>query len=194
MDIIISSNFEQLVWFMAYGVYGSSTEDSPQKRDAASMKVKEWQTALKSKGDFSVEQKALEAVRAKFSSEHVTDLETLATIRDVYRWLSPDRKPYVLDPHSAVSVTAALRFAETAPGVHYVALLTAHPAKFSDPVEKALEGEKEFRFNDVLTPQFVGLDRPPRRVIHVKRNEGLGGVSKIIMDEVEKEFKDPSSK
>jgi threonine synthase len=192
MDILISSNFERLLWFMAYDVCGSSTEDAQEQRGLANAKVKDWQTDLKSKGGFSVGQQVLEAVRAEFSSERVTDPETLATIRDVYRWAIADQKPYVLDPHSAVSVTAALRRAEAAPDVHYMALLTAHPAKFSDAVEKALEGDKEFRFDDILPSQFVGLDRLPRRLIRVKREDGLDGVRKIIMDEVEKEFKDAS--
>jgi threonine synthase len=192
MDILISSNFERLLWFMSYGVFGSGTEDSQKKRDVASQKVKEWQTTLKEKGGFSVEQQVLEAVRAEFSSERVTDAETLATIRNVYRWAGPGQKSYVLDPHSAVSVTAALRCAEAAPGAHYMALLTAHPAKFSDAVEKALESEKAFRFQDILPRQFVGLDRLPRRLIRVKRENGLQGVRKIIIDEVDKEFKDAS--
>jgi threonine synthase len=193
MDILISSNFERLLWFMAHDVSGSGTEDGQKKRELASLKVKEWQAALKAKGGFSVEQQVLDAVRAEFVSERVTDAETLVTIRDVYRWAGPGTKPYVLDPHSAVSTTAALRRAETAPQVHYMALLTAHPAKFSDAVEKALESEKGFRFDDILPPQFVGLDLLPRRLIHVTKEGGLDGVRKIIMDEVEKEFKDASN-
>jgi threonine synthase len=190
MDILISSNFERLLWFIAYDVCGSGMEDAQKKRHLASQKVKEWQTALKVKGGFSVENEVLEAVKAEFSSERVTDLETLATIREVYRWHGTGRQPFVLDPHGAISVAAAMRAAEVAPGAHYMALLTAHPAKFSDAVEKALEGEKEFSFNEILPQQFVGLDQLPRRLIRVKREDGLDGVRKIIMEEVEKELQD----
>ena len=192
MDILISSNFERLLWFIAYDVYGSSVDGIQNRRHIAGLKVKEWQAALKSRGGFSVEQKVLDAVRAEFSSERVSDAEILATIRDVYRWpnaASPGLKYYVLDPHSAVSVTAALRSAEAAPGIHYVALLTAHPAKFSHAVEMALAGEKEFHFNEILPPQLSGLDHLPRRIIHVHGSDGLAGIRKIIMDEVEKELK-----
>ena len=196
MDILISSNFERLLWFIAYDVYSSSVDNIQNRRHIASLKVKEWQTALKSKGGFSVEQKVLDAVRAEFLSERVSDAETLATIRDVYRWPnvpSPGSKYYVLDPHSAISVTAALRSAEATPGIHYVALSTAHPAKFSHTVELALAGEKEFHFNEILPPQLSGLDHLPRRVIHVHKSDGLAGIRKVIMDEVEKELKKTSS-
>jgi threonine synthase len=63
----------------------------------------------------------LGAAKADFASERVSDAEKLATIRDVYRWPntgSPGPKDYVLDPHSAVSMTATLRSAKTAPGIH----------------------------------------------------------------------------
>ncbi len=49
-------------------------------------------------------------------------------------------KGYIIDPHSAISVTAALRAAKAAPGVDSVALSTAHPAKFSHAVEREGEG------------------------------------------------------
>jgi threonine synthase len=197
MDILISSNFERLLWFIAYDVYSSRMDHTGNRRDIASLKVKEWQTALKSKGGFSVEQEVLDAVRAEFSSERVSDVETLATIRDVYQWPYADNSGsnhYVLDPHSAVGVAAALRSAEAAPGIHYVALSTAHPAKFSRAVEMALAEEKAFQFNDILPPQLSRLDRLPRRAIRVHRSEGLDRIRKIIMDEVEKEMKEtPSS-
>ena len=91
-------------------------------------------------------------------------------------------------------MAAALRSAEAAPGIHYVALSTAHPAKFSRAVEMALAEEKAFQFNDILPPQLSWLDRLPRRAIRVHRSEGLDRIRKIIMDEVEKEMKEtPSS-
>ena len=138
-----------------------------------------------------VEQKVLDAAKADFASEQVSDAETLTTIRDVYRWPntgSPGPKGYVLDPHSAVSVTATLRSAKTAPGIHNVALSTAHPAKSGHAVEMALAEEKEFQFEDIPSSQFLGLGSLPRRVIHVQRSSGLDGVRKIVMNEVEKEL------
>jgi threonine synthase len=191
MDILISSNFAP---FVVHGVWrlrfrhgrwpGETRPREPEGQGMASGPQGERRLFGRTASSGSV--------RAEFSSERVTDAETLVTIRDVYRWTTMGQKPYVLDPHSAVSVTAALRCAEVAPGMHYMALLTAHPAKFSDAVEKALESEKAFRFEDILPEQFFGLDRLPRRLIRVKREGGLDGVRKIIIDEVDKELRGAS--
>lgn len=191
MDIIMSSNFERLLWFLAYDVYGSGMQDLQNKRQVAGRQVKEWQTTLKSEARISVEQKVLDAARAEFSSERVSDAETLATILDVYQWVNvdpPNSNPYVLDPHSAVGVTAAVRLAKTSPRFHFVALSTAHPAKFSHAVEKALSSEKGFNFKEILPSQLSGLDRFPRRVVHVQRRDRLDSIRKIIKEEVEKEL------
>lgn len=153
-----------------------------ERRQIAVLKVKEWQTSLKTKGGFCVEQEVLDAAKADFVSEWVSDAEILATIRDVYRWPntgSPGLKGYVLDPHSAVNMTTALRSAKTAP---------AHLAKFNHAVEMALAEEKEFQSKDILPSQFLGLESLPRRVIHVQGSSGLDGVRKIVMNEVEKEL------
>lgn len=122
----MSSNFERLLWYLAYDTQGLSTANAQEKRQSACSRVKEWQTELRSKGGFRVEKSVLDAAKADFSSERVSDAETLSTIRDIYR-----EKGYVLDPHSAIGVTAAMRSVAAAPGVYTVALATAHPAKFS---------------------------------------------------------------
>lgn len=188
MDILVSSNFERLLWFLAYEVYGSDTMNVQERRQVAGFKVKEWQTNLKTNGGFSVEEKVLNAAKAHFLSERVSNAETVITIRDAYRGHNTsDSKGYILDPHSAVGVAAALRTVKEAPNVHNVALATAHPAKFSHAVELALREEKGFHFEDVLPPQFVGLEDLPRRSTSVQKSSGLDGLRKIIVDEVERE-------
>lgn len=190
MSINVSSNFERLLWFIAYDVYGSVAEGVQERRQAAGLKVKEWQSDLKTEGGFSVERKVLDAAKVDFASERVSDTETIATIRDVYRWPStPGSKGYILDPHSAIGMNAAVRSAKAVPGIHNVALSTAHPAKFSHAVEMALAEESGFRFKDVLPPQFVGLEDLPRRVITVRKGGGLDGIRKIIVEEVDKDLK-----
>lgn len=58
------------------------------------------------------------------------------------------------------------------PEVHQVVLSTAHPAKFSEAVTRALEGSPSFDFeSDVLPPEFKGLLEKPRRVIDVPAPE-----------------------
>ena len=74
-----------------------------------------------------------------------------------------------------------------------MALSTAHPAKFSHVVEMALAGEKGFQFNEILPPQFLGLDSLPRRIIHVQKSGGLDSIRKVIIDEVERELNRKSS-
>ena len=180
MDILVSSNFERLLWFVAYDVYGSVTNSAQEKKDIAGRKVKEWQSQLKTNGRFSVEKEILDAVRADFAAERVSDAETVATIREVYRW----PKGYILDPHSAIAVAAALRSTED---VNQVALATAHPAKFAKAVEMALLGEKGFQFKDILPPQFMGLEEKPKRLRHVRRSEGFESLKELIVEEVERE-------
>ncbi|KAL8934393.1 MAG: hypothetical protein Q9216_005937, partial [Gyalolechia sp. 2 TL-2023] len=177
MDILVSSNFERLLWYLAYDAQNPSTASVQDRRQAACSKVKGWQSELKSRGGFSVEKEVLHSAKADFTSERVSDTETLTTIRDTYK-----KGAYILDPHSAIGVTAALRSAEAEPGVYNVALATAHPAKFSNAVGLALKDEKGFHFKDILPEQFVGLDELPKRIRYVKRSEGLDSLRKLIVD------------
>ena len=191
MDILVSSNFERLLWFLAYDVFCSNVNGLQNKRDGAGVKVKEWQASLKTAGGFCVEPEVLDAARVDFSSERVSDKETLATIRDVYRWSNSgelDLNNVVLDPHSAISVTAALRSSRTAPDAHCVALATAHPAKFSQAVETALAKEESFQFSRILPQEFLGLESLPRRSIRVQKSDGLDGIRNIIVETVQRQL------
>ena len=75
MDISVSSNFERLLWFLIHSV--SNAQDAQERREAAGIQVKEWQTDLKTKGEFKVEQKVLDAAKVDFGSERVSDAETV---------------------------------------------------------------------------------------------------------------------
>ena len=135
----------------------------------------------------------LNAAKIDFVSERVSDEKTLTTIRKVYKWQTPESKSYVLDPHSAIDVTTALRSIKTAPGVHHVALATAHSAKFSNTVETALKEEKDFHFDDILPQQFVKLKDQPKRVIYVKKSKRLEGIKRIIINKVKKKLNKTNS-
>ena len=63
MDILVSSNFERLLWLIAHDVYGSAEMSVQERRETAGPKVKEWQTNLKINGGFSVEKKMLDAAK-----------------------------------------------------------------------------------------------------------------------------------
>ncbi|KAK7528895.1 threonine synthase-like protein [Phyllosticta citriasiana] len=205
MDILVSSNFERLLWFLAYQVYGASASSIAEKRKIAGEKVQGWLNDLKTNDGFGVEQAILDAAKADFESDRVSDKQTLQTIKDVYLSTASQAGPkasakngtagtltkngnYILDPHSAVGITAALRSVERAPSPsHHISLATAHPAKFSSAVELALVGQPDFDFQTVLPEQFVGLEDKEKRVTVVQKSEGLSGIRSLIIKRVEDE-------
>ena len=193
MDILVSSNFERLLWFLAYDVYSSTSDAIGQRRACAGDHVKDWLHALKTKGGFRVDNIILEAAKRDFESERVSDAETLSTIAEVYRWPAPEGTVghgYILDPHSAIGVAAAVRSLQRSPPptAHHISLSTAHPAKFSRAVDMALQGEKGYSFDLVLPEEFRGLEDKPRRVSNVKKSDGWEGVRRVVVAEVEAEL------
>ena len=188
MDILVSSNFERLLWFLAYDVYSTNSDAVSQRRSQAGDHVRAWLNALKSDGGFAVDKQILQAAQSEFASYRVSDEETIATIKHVFA--APSSKCYVLDPHSAIGIAAARRSVEVAkpPAVHHIALATAHPAKFANAVELALPDQKEYFQDKILPAEFRGLEDKPRRVSHVKKSEGWQGVRKVIVAEVEAEL------
>ncbi|KAI5286758.1 threonine synthase, partial [Ascosphaera acerosa] len=193
MDILVSSNFERLLWFVAHAVYGKGTQ--VERRATAGAVVSAWLSDLKTQGGFSVEPAVLAAARADFESQRVSDERTIETIRAVYRACRPATTPtapatpgtrgadggYVLDPHSAVGVAGALdSIARHSSKANYVALATAHPAKFAAAVGLALRGEPGFSFDKVTPPEFERLEARERRVINMQPGKGFEGVREII--------------
>jgi threonine synthase len=189
MDILVSSNFERLLWYLAFEVLGSG--DAQQKSKTASAKVQEWQTALKSKGGFTVESAILEAAKRDFDSERISDEQTLSSIRSFF-----DRQPqglsnktgpvdasgsYILDPHSSVGVTASLR--KVHPEVQTVSLSTAHPAKFANAVDLALKELPRFSFSSILPQEFKDMDNKEKRLRYISKDEGYQGVANMIIQQ-----------
>lgn len=196
MDILVSSNFERLLWFLAYGVLASGSEG--QKRKTAGEKVKCWLDDLKFRGGFSVPQSVLEAAKEDFESERVSDDQTLAMIATTYSQGSPaatsdasrgttglsHKGKYILDPHSAVGVHVARNSLQDAPDIAHIALATAHPAKFSAAVQEALKGEDDFDFDHLLPDQFIGLEALERRLTVLDKSQGIEGFKKEIRSKV----------
>ncbi|KAG7285498.1 hypothetical protein NEMBOFW57_010127 [Staphylotrichum longicolle] len=185
MDILVSSNFERLLWFLAYSFAASAGMDDEWNKKQASQEVSSWLSDLKHKGGFGpVYQDVLEAARKTFESERVSDQETLDTIRSLYAEVG-----YVLDPHTAVGVEAARRSAarEEAAGIPIISLSTAHPAKFAGAVTLALQDEEGFEFDaKVLPPEFVGLDKREKRVREVEND--WKAVRALVKEEVDEEL------
>lgn len=115
MDIVISSNFERLL-FDCYGRDGAAISDLMSR----------FQTE-----EVALSDEAFANVQALFDSCTVNDEQTVKTIADVY-----DKAEYLLDPHSAIGVEAA-RQKRRRDDIPMITLATAHPAKFPDAVMKA---------------------------------------------------------
>ncbi|KAI9713466.1 MAG: threonine synthase [Bogoriella megaspora] len=205
MDILVSSNFERLLWYLAYRVLPADDASVKERREVAGRKVKEWLGELKTKGGFKVEEQVLGAAKETFGSERVDDNQTIEVIKEVFRsgearsdvQQGPTRGTrvggrYVLDPHSAVGIAAAVRGfgsldEKAQKQIHHIALATAHPAKFSSAVELALQNEPDFRFEDVLPQEFVGLEQRQKRMVTLKPGETLDGLRHVITQEIEAE-------
>jgi threonine synthase len=138
MDIQISSNFERLL-FEAHG------------RDAAS--VRRLMSGLAQSGSFTVGPEPLAAIRQDIDGRAVSEADVEGEIRRTWR-----EAGYLLDPHTAIAVSAARARLAADPGVPMVALATAHPAKFPDAVERATG------LRPALPPHLADLLTRPERL------------------------------
>lgn len=112
MDIQVASNFERFLYYhmdcdpVALGEFMADFARSGRAELAAPLHTDD------------------------FLATAVSVDDTLSTIRTVY-----ETSGYVADPHTAIGLAAAERFALEGP---LVCLATAHPAKFPDAVNKAV--------------------------------------------------------
>jgi threonine synthase len=135
MDIQVASNFERYLYFLF-------NEDPARVRSAFA------RFAETGRMEFTPEE--LQRVAAEFSSRTVNSEETLATIASF-----KEKTGYLLDPHTAVGVKAAL---ECVPAAETpVCLATAHPAKFGEAVLQATGIAPPF------PPSLVGIEKLPAR-------------------------------
>lgn len=163
--------------------------DEEFNRKQAGQEVSSWYKSLKTTGGFGpVHDEILENGRRTFESERVSDAETVETIKASYKKTS-----YVLDPHSAVGVTASERsIARAGAQTHHISLSTAHPAKFSGVVTKALADEPNFNFEEqVLPEEFKALSTKEKRVTLVENS--WEKVREIVKKQVEEDLKAESS-
>ncbi|RYP69099.1 hypothetical protein DL770_008306 [Monosporascus sp. CRB-9-2] len=184
MDILVSSNFERLLWFLAYEFAATVGMDEEFTRKQAGQEVSAWLKDLKEKGGFGpVHKEILDNARKSFESERVSDPQTLETIKTFY-----NKTGYILDPHSAVGVTAAIRSMQRAASdVPHISLSTAHPAKFAGAVELALKDKEGFNFEkEVLPQEFIGLEEKPKRVTDIEND--WEAVREWIKQQIDKEL------
>lgn len=119
MDIMVSSNFERLL-FDAYGRDGAAITQLMEEFTSGAMTLSD---------------SALANARELFTSYRLDDDAMTAVIRNVF-----ERTGYLLDPHTAIGVEAA-RQTRRSQDVPMVCLATAHPAKFPEAVRKAGQSE-----------------------------------------------------
>jgi threonine synthase len=138
MDIQVSSNFERLLF-----------EIAGRDPEAVKARMAEFQAT----GAFRVTNAMFAEIGGLFAASAVDDEATKATIADVYR-----RTGLVLDPHSAVGVTAARRL-EKGSQAPVISLACAHPAKFPEVVTAAT------RLHPALPPHLADLFDRPERIV-----------------------------
>ena len=115
MDIMISSNFERLL-FDLYDRDGAAIAGLMADAKA---------------GHMALSDSALTRARELFSSYRCDDEGMVGIIRDTYADCD-----YLLDPHTAIGLEAA-RQCRSNSQTPMITLATAHPAKFPDAVKKA---------------------------------------------------------
>lgn len=74
MDILISSNFERLLWYLAYDSASPSLDAGKRKTEACRV-LKGWMDTVKSDGRAEVSVEALELARKDFVAERISDEE-----------------------------------------------------------------------------------------------------------------------
>lgn len=116
MDIQIASNLERYLYFLY-------NEDS----GILSEKMKEFEKnrSLSFHGD------ELKKIQSDFISVSTSNDQTLKMIKDFY-----EKYSYILDPHTACAINAVENVYNT--DDIFIALATAHPAKFEDAIVKAI--------------------------------------------------------
>ena len=142
MDIQVSSNFERLL-FELLGRNGA--------------RVAEIMARFSDTGQFDLQAEAMKAAHEEFAAYSLNDEGTVAEIA------ASAEDGIVLDPHSAVGVSAARRAVAdgTVPaGVPVVALACAHPAKFDSAVTQATGTPP------ALPPHLADLMDRPEKMHH----------------------------
>ncbi|KAG6813009.1 hypothetical protein H0H92_014746 [Tricholoma furcatifolium] len=166
MDVLVSSNFERLLWYLAYE---NASGSEKEKEAEAGRELSGWMSSMKADGRVELPVNILQSARKDFSAQRISDPEILSTIQTSFN----GSVSYIADPHTAVGLaTARILENQNPENVVQIVLSTAHPAKFSEAVSKALESSSRFNFDrDVLPEEFRGLLEKEKRVIDVERPE-----------------------
>ncbi|MBT8362416.1 MAG: threonine synthase, partial [Deltaproteobacteria bacterium] len=116
MDIQAASNFERYLYYL-------------YDRDPA--RVKDSMERFKQEGKLDLTSE-LDKIKRDFTAVSVSEGKIRETIATYY-----NQHNYILDPHTAVGVYAATKHRKQ--GIPMVCLATAHPAKFRESVQMAID-------------------------------------------------------
>ena len=120
MDIQVASNFERLI----YDVNAQSAD-----------KTNKIMEEIKIKKKYLIEKKELTKIKEDFLSESVSEEELLFCIKKVY-----ENYKIIIDPHTAVGLRALEKINLNGKNV---VLSTAHPCKFPEAIQKAINVNSE---------------------------------------------------
>ncbi len=134
MDIQAASNFERYLYYLM---------------DREPDLVREAMLKFRVDGKLYMEN-YLAHIKRDFVATAVSEEQVKDTIGRYYR-----KNHYILDPHTAIGVSAAEQYRDQ--GVPVVCLATAHPAKFGATVEQAIGRQPD------LPPALAGLAEKPTR-------------------------------
>ena len=148
MDIQLASNFERLIYYV--------NNSNSEKTAEIMKKVK--------KNSYQIEKRDLDIIQKDFLSERCNEKETLEIIKKNY-----EENGMVLDPHTAIGVGAAQKLSLN----DCVVLSTAHPCKFPDATNNAINKHEKL----------------PKKLQHVLNKNENFQVLKNSTDEVKKFIK-----
>jgi threonine synthase len=132
MDIQVASNFERLV-------FDISSFDS--------VKTSKLMNDLKNLGEFKLEIDDVKKIKENFCAESLSESETKLVIQEVFK-----KKELLVDPHTAVAIGVSNKISLSG---KTIVLATAHPAKFSEIVEKQtkIKAKLPEGLKDILTKE-----------------------------------------
>ena len=155
MDIMVSSNFERLL-FDLYDRDGAAIGQLIEDFKSGSMPLND---------------AALEKMRSLFSSYRLDDDAMIEVIRKVF-----DDTGYLLDPHTAIGVEAA-RKVRRRQDIPMVCLATASPAKFPEAAQKAGQSEAP-----ALPASMADLFEREER--YTVQGNDLAAIQKFVADNI----------
>ena len=120
MDIQVASNFERLI-------YDLNNKDANLTNEI--MKT------IKKDKSYIINEIELKKINSDFLSASLSEDEVIKTISDVYK-----KNKLILDPHTAIGFAA---FNKASLEGNNIVLATAHPSKFPDAINKALDMNAE---------------------------------------------------